>query len=57
MKWPIEVTLTNRDSMQFRMLLGRTAMENRIIVSPDDSYLQGKPPSQLESNVLDEEIE
>lgn len=38
-KWPIEVTLTNRDNMVFRMLLGRTAMENRILVNPTESFL------------------
>lgn len=41
-QWPIEMTLTNRDNMKFRMLLGRTAMENRIIVDPEASYIQGK---------------
>ncbi|MDX2479100.1 MAG: ATP-dependent zinc protease [Desulfuromusa sp.] len=40
--WPIEMTLTNRDSMKFRMLLGRTAMRN-IAVAPDQSYLFGSP--------------
>jgi len=39
--WPIELTLTNRDTMKFRMLLGRTAMKN-IIVDPTSSYLFGK---------------
>ncbi|QIA64003.1 ATP-dependent zinc protease [Vibrio astriarenae] len=37
--WSIEVTLTNRDNMAFRMLLGRTAMENRILVDPAASFL------------------
>ena len=42
-RWPIEVTLTNRDSMLFRMLLGRTAMEQKIIVDPGKSFLLGRP--------------
>jgi len=38
-----EMTLTNPDSMKFRMLLGRTAMNNHFLVNPALSYLQGKP--------------
>ncbi|MGL4381707.1 MAG: ATP-dependent zinc protease family protein [Vibrio sp.] len=37
--WPIEITLTNRENMAFRMLLGRTAMRHRIIVDPTQSFL------------------
>lgn len=40
---PAELTLTNRDSMRFPMLLGRTAMNLRFIIDPHASYLQGKP--------------
>jgi hypothetical protein len=38
-----EMTLTNRDGMLFRMLLGRTMMNSRFIIDPGASYLQGKP--------------
>jgi hypothetical protein len=38
-----EITLTNRDSMRFRMLLGRTAMNKHFFIDPNASYLQGKP--------------
>ncbi len=39
--WEIEITLTNRDSMGFRMLLGREAMQGRILVDPSASFIQG----------------
>lgn len=38
-----EVTLTDRENMRFRMLLGRTAMRGRHLVDPARSYLVGKP--------------
>jgi len=39
----IELTLTNRDSMKFRMLLGRSALQTlEAVVDPRHSYLTGK---------------
>ncbi len=40
-RWPIELTLTRRDAMGFRMLLGRQAVRRRFIVDPARSFLHG----------------
>ncbi len=40
--WLIEVTLSNRDSMGHRMLLGRGAMNGRLIIDPSLNCTQGQ---------------
>ena len=39
-----EVTLTNRDEMGFRMLIGREALRNGFVVDAGDSFLGGRAP-------------
>ncbi len=38
--WPIEVTLTDRGSMAYRMLLGRQAFGDNVVISPGESFCQ-----------------
>jgi hypothetical protein len=44
-EWDIDLTLTSREDMLFRMLLGRRAIvESNFLVDPRSSYLHGKRP-------------
>jgi hypothetical protein len=42
-----EITLTRRDEMGFRMLIGREAMRGRFLVDPGVSYRGGRPPKDV----------
>jgi len=48
--WEVELTLTNRDSMGYRMLLGRQAMAGKILVDPEASFVLGK----VEEHVIEQ---
>lgn len=50
--WEVEFSLTNRDNMKFRMLLGRTAMKGRFLVNPALSYQFGKSHAHAKSHPL-----
>ncbi len=45
--WPIELTLTSRETMRFPMLLGREAMRRRLVVNPACSFQLGGRPGRL----------
>jgi hypothetical protein len=43
LSWDVDITLTSRDLMGFRMLLGREAIRRRFLVDTGRSYFGGKP--------------
>jgi hypothetical protein len=45
--WPIEITLTERDTMLFRMLLGRSAIRKRFLVNPGRSFITTRKKGSL----------
>ena len=40
--WKIELSLTNRDAMEFQLLLGRNALGRKFLVNPAAAYLMGR---------------
>jgi hypothetical protein len=45
---PLEFTLTRRDAMGFRALIGRQALRRVFVVDPSRSYLGGKPSMRVQ---------
>ena len=45
-RFPVELTLTNRDTMRFRMLLGRTAIADNFLVDSGSTMQMGRPSSK-----------
>jgi hypothetical protein len=43
-----EVTLSNRDEMGFRMLVGREALRQGFVVDPALSFVGGRPPRRTQ---------
>ncbi len=50
-EWPIEVTLTNREHMTYRMLLGRQAMRSDMLVDCAASFCQPRLSYRLYARV------
>lgn len=44
--WGIELNLTNRSSMDCRMLIGREAMQDRLLINPSHKFLHKKLSKQ-----------
>lgn len=40
--WDIEITLTDRELLSYRMLIGREALRERAIIDPTRSHCQGR---------------
>lgn len=51
MVWPVELTLSNRRKMGFRMLLGREAFRKRFLIDAGASFFGGKPKRRKQREV------
>lgn len=49
--WSVEVTLTNRENMAYRMLFGRTSIAEDMVVDPNRSFAQPKLSFDLYKSV------
>lgn len=55
--WDIDISLTNRENMKFRMLLGRAALAKLFAVDPSSGYLLGKSLRKAYSRSSKAELE
>ena len=51
--WPVELTLASRDTMGFRMLLGREAFRKRFLVDAGKSYYGSKRNRRNKNKALE----
>ncbi len=49
--WPVELTLTSRDAMGFRMLLGREAIRHKFFVDSGNSFYGGRPKRKKKKRI------
>jgi ribosomal protein S6--L-glutamate ligase len=51
-QWPIEITLTNRAVMTYRMLIGRQALQPGMLVDPAASFHQARRSHKVYRRLL-----
>ena len=51
-RWPIEITLTNRETMHYRMLIGRRALQPGTLVDPASSFHQARRSHKVYRRLL-----
>lgn len=49
--WPMDLSLTNRDAMGFRMLLGRAALRRHVRINPGRSFLIPRPNISITNKI------
>ena len=56
-RWPIELSLTNREAMEFPMIVGREAMRNRLVVDPGASFRGDANPAGAANGPAADEVD
>ena len=49
--WQIEISLSNRDPLRYRFLLGREALRSRVLIDPDHTSHQKKVSKKILNKV------